>query len=216
MVSPGLRVAFAALATSAALYFASLFLYDSLQMPRSLLGTRFESPTQRGSAPSIRSKLIGSTVALRHAQGVDVDLHSCHRPGRRRRCPVRAECHPERGQRHLRGAVVTCALGDGRSRGLCLGLGCLASTQSWSVRLARAPCGEMMRPSESRTSTKDESSVAGRQAPEGRRGLWLGMADGCAEELSLGECGFCSPWRGVCRRLAMGDAGWHLLGGVVE
>lgn len=50
-------LAFAALAASAALYFASLFLYDSLQMPVRFWGTRFESPTQRGSAKSIGSRL---------------------------------------------------------------------------------------------------------------------------------------------------------------
>ncbi|WP_374969010.1 hypothetical protein [Terrabacter sp. BE26] len=50
-------LAFAALASSAALYFASLFLYDSLQMPARFWGARFESPPQRGSAKSIRSRL---------------------------------------------------------------------------------------------------------------------------------------------------------------
>jgi hypothetical protein len=49
-------LAFAALASAAALYFASLFLYDSLQMPVRFWGTRFESPTKRGSATSIWSR----------------------------------------------------------------------------------------------------------------------------------------------------------------
>lgn len=49
-------LAFAALASAAALYFASLFLYDSLQMPVRFWGTRFESPTRRGSPQSTWSR----------------------------------------------------------------------------------------------------------------------------------------------------------------
>ncbi len=58
-------LAFASLAVSAALYFASLFLYDGLQMPVRFWGARFESPTRPGSAMSIRSRLRHGKSSVR-------------------------------------------------------------------------------------------------------------------------------------------------------